>query len=212
VISVEVKGLSQLQKALGAEQRKRNKALENAIRIEGFRLRKALGQEIRAGAPGGQRFAPLSFIAKKWGRKTARRDNSLAQRSDPFGTGKKYSLADAIRYGVSKQSPYEFKIGWTNDFLTKTYQLSKSWINIARKHQAGFTRPITEKQRKSLVHQGSELGKRSKYRKYFFIKKSTAKFTTPKREIMVPFWREQRGSVMDHIRSNYIEQLRKNNG
>lgn len=185
---LEIKGLKQLQTAFKAEQAKQQKALNTAIKVEGYRLRKVLQQEIRQGAPGGKKFAPLSIIAKK--------------RFGNRRTGPLSKLAVAVRYWVPERNPIEMHVGWTGP------KISKSWKRIARWHQKGFAFPVTEELRRALRRRGARLPKRSKFRRYFFLRKTTMEFHVPPRPIIDPFWRTHEDEAWCNIRHNWKRKMR----
>ena len=56
--------LKDLSKKISRIDAERIKAGQTAAKVEAFRLRKALQQELRRGAPGGVPVKPLSEIAK----------------------------------------------------------------------------------------------------------------------------------------------------
>jgi hypothetical protein len=187
MIEVQIKGAAALAKALNAASQEENKALETAIRVSGYRLRKTLQQEIRSGAPGGQRFAPLSLMARKRG-KSAKR--SPLRR-----------LATAVRYHVTRD-PFSMAVGWVGP------RVSKSWKRIAEEHQKGFTIPVTDPMREYLAQRGARLGKRSRFRRVFFLRASTREFQVPARPILDPFWERHREAVWRQIRRDYRRKLR----
>lgn len=208
MITATVKGLSKLQKAVKAESKRQNKALERAIRVEGYRIRKEMKEEMRAGAPGGQRFAPLSFIARRASARP-RPNNPLTAKTDPWGIGHGgYSMANAIRYGVKSRSPFSLAIGWTDADVAGRYKLSESWKRLARIHQKGFTRGVTEFQRRWLANRGAALGTIEGGRTPFFLKKSTRYFHTPARPVIDPYWRKHKGESLRNIRSNFLRKLK----
>lgn len=198
-LSVNVRGLARLQAALKAEGKRQNRALETAIKVEGFRLRKVLQSEIRAGAPGGRRFAALSEIRARTGR--SRR---------PLRR-----LATAVRYHVTKE-PFQMAVGWTGP------KVSKRWKALAEMHQEGFTREVTEKLRAMLRAQGGALKGRwtggrgrsgawhfqeNKAAKYFFLRAGTTRLRTPARPILDPFWARHQEEAWKNIRRNYLRKL-----
>lgn len=180
-----VRGIENLSRDLRAESRRQARALDTAVRVEGFRLRKQLIADIRREAPGGQSWEPLSFIA----RRRMRRTKALQ------------TLTRAVRYWVPRRSPIEMHIGWVGP------QVSKSWRRIAVRQQEGFTTETTKVQRRFLARTGGRMG-RSKYKPYHFIRRDTTTFETPARPIMEPFWRRQEPIARANISRNYVRKLR----
>ena len=187
MLKITTKGFSKLERMLKTESKRQEKALNTVVKIEGFRLMRLLKKQIRDGAPGGQKFDPLTFIARRWGSKGSRlRPNKPLRR-----------LAVAVRYFVKDYSPLDMRIGWVGP------RTSKSWKRIAKLQQEGFTRPITEKRRKSFVALGRAMSKRSPARKYMFLLKSTRMLTTPPRPIIDPFWDSEKRRSWRNIQRNY---------
>jgi len=187
MVNVVTKGFTGLEKTLKTEGRRQEKALNTAVKVEGFRLMRLLKKQIRDGAPGGQKFDPLTFLARRWGSKgnRLRPDKPLRR------------LAIAVRYHVKDQRPFDMRIGWVGP------RTSKSWKRIAKLQQEGFTRSVAEKRRRSFAVLGAAMSKRSKARPYMFLKKSTKTLTTPARPIMDPFWRSERHRAWRNIQRNY---------
>ncbi|MCF8094474.1 MAG: hypothetical protein K9J79_03845 [Desulfobacteraceae bacterium] len=184
-INPAIRGAKRLEKSLKAESRRQKKALSTAIKVEGFRLRKVLKQEIRQQAPGGRQFEPMSMIS----RKRRRRKKPLAP------------LAKAVRYYIPRQDPVEMHIGWVGP------KVSKSWKRIAEKQQEGFDIDVSRKQRRFLAEYGGEMD-RSKYKPFFFIKSGTQEFDVPARPIMRPFWNAHETEAKRNIAYNYRKKLK----
>jgi hypothetical protein len=189
LLKATLKGAKQLEKALKVEDKRQEKALQTAVKVEGFRLKNKLQSEIRSGAPGGEQFEPLSFIARRRGK--GFRPNKPLQR-----------LAVAVRYFVKSVKPFDFRIGWVGP------KVSKSWKRIAKQQQEGFTRTPTDKQRRYFARKGGSLGKRSANRKYLFLRKSTTQLKTPDRPIIEPFWEAEQFAAWKNIRSNFKRKMR----
>ncbi len=188
MLTVEMKGLDKLLKGLKQEKERVEKALNTAIKIEGYRLRKEMQKEIRAGAPGGRPFAPLSAIVKR--RYGNRRSGPLAR------------LAVAVRYQVTQRDPMEMHVGWVGP------RVSKSWKYIARVQQEGFSFPVNPELRRALRRRGARLPKRSPYREYFFLRKETRRFRVPARPIIEPFWRAHEQEAWRNIKNNWKRKMR----
>ncbi len=182
-ISSKLNGLAHLQKQLKADRKNEIKALETAIRVEGFRLRKLLKQEIRAGDPGGRQFAPLSMIARR-----------LNRTSKPLR-----KLANSVKYQVNK-TPFSLALGWPGN-------AGKTWRRIALAQQEGYEFSPSPGKVRFFRWAGSKLSKRSKYRKYFFLRKDTKTLEVPARPIIEPFWAAHENSAWHHIRDNYRRKL-----
>jgi len=189
MLNVTVRGLTKLKRDLKVEGKRANKAMVTATRVEAFRLAKVMRQEIRKSAPGGDRFAPLSYLARR-GYKRLKPDKPLA------------ALARAVRYQVRDRDPLDIRVGFTG------LRTSATWKRIARKQQEGFTETMPEMKREMFADIGGRLGKRSKVRKYMFLERSTRTFTTPARPILEPFWEAHRSEAMLKIRDNFRRKMR----
>lgn len=186
-----IKGGKKLQKAFKAESRRQKKALETAIKVTGFKLRSELKTDIRKGAPGGEKFAPLSFLARrKKGAKRFRPNKPLNR------------LAIPIAYHVKSKDPFTLAVGFTGP------RVSDSWKKIAEKQQEGFVKSVTEKQGSFFRHRGKEVSKRSRNRKFFFLKDTTTQMDTPARPIVDPFWDDNRMAALKNIRNNFKRKMR----
>lgn len=188
MISAKLKGAKQISKGLKAESKRQKKAMQTSVKVEGFRLKKQLQKEIRSGDPGGKRFEPLTFIARRQKRR--------------FKPNKPLSrLAVAVRYHLRKKDPVEVAVGWTGP------RVSESWRKIAEKQQEGFDQKVTRKQRRFFMHKGEGISKRSANRKYLFLKTGTKTLSTPERPIIDPFWNKHRVRALRNIRRNFQKKM-----
>jgi len=190
MLGLKTRGLEHLQKTLKTESKRQEKALNTAVKVEGFRLMRLLKQQIKAGAPGGKRFESLSYLSRLW----------VGTRLQPNKPLRR--LAIAIRYHVKDKSPFDMRIGWVGP------KTSKSWKRIAKLQQEGFTRPITPFMRRRIIEGGASLSKRRVARKYFFLRKSTTRFKTRPRPIMDPFWRAEKDRAWRNIQRNYRQKMK----
>lgn len=179
-----IKGIENLAKSLSAENQRQHKALNAAIRIEGFRLMSEMKKGIRAGSPGGSAFPPLSFIQQRLGRN-----------KKPLS-----KLAIAVRYNIVVKDPIEFAVGFTGP------QISKSWKRIATRNQDGFSFAVGEKRRKFFAEVGASL-KKNQHRAVFFLRADTTRFKIPSRPIIVPFWERHKSEAVQNISKNYQTKL-----
>ena len=185
MMKVVTKGFAGLERTLKTEGKRQEKAMNTAVKVEGFRLMRLLKKQIQSGTPGGQKFEPLSFLARAWGSKRLGPNKPLRR------------LAIAIRYFVKDQSPFDMRVGWVGP------KTSKSWKRIAEMQQEGFTGEMKPSRREFFRLKGAAMTKRSVARKYMFVRKSTRQFTTPARPIMDPFWRAEKDRAWRNIQRNY---------
>ena len=208
-ISVAIKGVDGTARHLKKIHRQVEKASNTAIRIEGYRLKNQLAKDLRQGAPGGRRFADLSYL-RRFGRAPwkGRKNNPL------------YPLAKAVRYHVRDKRPYTLAIGFvgpTNVSMARAPGYSGglgrgiseqdivggSWRRLALRHQQGFTRKISDNQRKYFINRGAKLGTIDGGDTPFFLKKTTKQFKTPARLIIDPFYRSQEPNIKRNIAKNF---------
>lgn len=191
LLTVTVKGAKKAQKTLRRERQREVRAFETAVKVEGFRLRKVLQQEIRAGAPGGEAFAPLTSLARGLGIRTSRR----IRKDRPL-----IRLANAIYYEMDSGRDFKMRIGFTK-------RAAPFMRDLAEMHQKGFERPISKKLRRLIIREGGRRGKIEGGRTPFFLKKSTKTFKTPARRIVDPFWAAHKDEAWRNIRANYRIKL-----
>ena len=180
-LNVTVKGVTHLQRALKAQRKSEVKALESAIKKEGFLLMKGLKGNIKAGITTGPE---KSMIARRLSK-----SSKLLRR-----------LATAVRYQV-RHDPFTVEIGWVGP------KVSKSWKRIAYRQQEGFTSTVTDRQRAFFRGIGGGMSRRGKYRRYFFLKKSTTTMKTPARPILDPFWESSQERAWRNISTIYKLKL-----
>ncbi len=192
MLKVTVRGLKNLQRDLRVESKRQKRALTTAMKVEGFRLRKELVKEIKKGAPGGQKFAPLTWLARAWhqGSGNWRANKPLA------------SLTRGI-FVHFKKNPMTVDVGWVGPRSSVTMK------RLAKQHQEGFTGPLgagkhsSDFKRGFFTSKAARMSNRSKGRKFLFIRKSTKLFRTSARPIMEPFWDMHEKEAWPNIRRNF---------
>ena len=65
MLKITVRGIEKLRKDLAIEGERNRKALDTAIKVEGYKRLRQLRDDIKAGRSGGVSFAALSEIAKR---------------------------------------------------------------------------------------------------------------------------------------------------
>jgi hypothetical protein len=189
MLTVTVRGLKKLDRDLKVVTGRQKKALNTAVRVEAFRLKKVLKQEIRKGSPGGRRFVPLSAIAKHLGHRG---------RNTPLRR-----LAPTVRYFVADRDPLEVHVGWAGPLVSKRLK------SLAGALQEGFTRVPTKRQREFFANIGGAMSARSRNRKYFFLRRETRRgIRTPARPIIDPFWTAHEKEAWRNVRDNFRRKMR----
>lgn len=201
-ISVDVHGLTELRKKVGAYDAASKRALDIAIKNEAVELLKELRGQVRQGTPGGH---PYAAILSKLARRTKR--GALRKSQVPLSR-----LARLLRYNIDYSSG-ALKI--TFGFVTEgPKRLAGYWQDLLRKHQEGVDVLYTHS-RTELGIRMARIGARLKKdgdadARYFFLRKSTGRargFRLPERPIIDPFWAEQRVDAMASIREKFRRKL-----
>jgi len=198
-LAYTIKGIRQMQKDLDADTKQKKKALETAIKVEGFRQLKLLREQIRTGAPGGQPYADaLSRIS---GRTKAGR---LRKNQAPL-----YMLARLLRYNVDYENgELSFRFG----FVRGNGTIGGSWKKLLQKAQAGASM-LYSGSRTELGRQLARIGGRLKKKgdpdaRYFFLRKETGRAQVPARPMIAPFWNQYRDEALANIQANWARKLR----
>jgi hypothetical protein len=167
-----IRDLDKTVKGIEAEGARVTKAMETAVKVEGYRLMKILKEQLRAGKPGGSELDPLTEIGKRYGKPINRKPLSR--------------LAPVIRYGVERRGDgMVVGIGFI-DYGSK--KLSKSWLRIAEEQQEGAIRAISEERRKGIISIGVSLAKRKDATaRFFFLRETTQTAKIPPRPVIGPF-------------------------
>lgn len=194
-IEYRVANSSAFRSGLERDAKRARSASSAAAKVEGYRLMKAMKDEIKAGSPGGNTFSSLSFI-----------------RSGKLSGGRMAlsRLAITPRYATIDQGEQsKTMVG----FLT--VKLSRKWVQIADKHQDGFAVDADSFQwggttlRKRFARIGAALKKKNPaLARYYFLKKSTTKLRTPARMVIVPFWRKHQSEAITNIVTNFERKMR----
>ena len=190
MMNVTLRGLTKLKRDLKVEEKRAEKAMVTAVRVEAYRLSGEMKKEIRKGAPGGRRFAPLSYLARRISEKRLRPNRPLA------------ALSRAVRYHVRDKDPLDIRVGFTGP------RTSVTWKRLAEKHQEGFRHGMPPRTREMFARIAGRLGRRSKTRKYLFLREDKHVFTTPARPIIEPFWERHRSEAMLKIRDNFRRKMK----
>lgn len=197
------------KKALASADAKQRKAAQDAVKVKGFRLRGQLISEVKKGAPGGSRFAPLSSMRKEWiGNPRLKALRPFATGASNFITGEPPARdASPIRYNAALiGKDFKVEIGFVD---TASKKLSKSWKRLAEVHQTGFAHAISPAMRKALARKGAKLKREGKrFAKRLFLKKSTTRFSTPARPIIDPFWSTHSSQASRDIEIFFEKKMR----
>lgn len=200
VARMVVKNMGAFLRELSEIDAKRIKAGQDAAKIEGYRLHKVLVKGIRAGAPGGQAYDPLTAIARRYAGKFKTRKPFTGLLTTAMAGATRGTLPVRYKATVLQGAGLAVSVGFTSG-------LSNSWRRIGRRQQEGFSRAISKKQRRWLARIGGTISKFSKLRKFFFLKKSTRQFRNPRRPIIDPFWRAERARTERNLVSNFEKKM-----
>lgn len=200
------KNAKEIKKKLDVADKKRVKAGETATRVRAFKLWEELAKEIRRGGAGGNTHSPLTAIARRYQGKFVTR-KPFTKLHSTSGAGQKAKTRGIlpVRYNAGRVGgQFKAEVGFID---TKQGRLSKSWKEIAKKQQEGFTIPATEKKRAFLARIASKFSGRSRLKKYFFLKKSTRQFKIPARPIIDPFWAAHRADAARKIIRDFERKM-----
>lgn len=201
MLKVKVKGLRELQKSLGAQGKKQKKALETAIKVEGFKQLRQLRDDLKKGRPGGRPYTdPLSKIARRT--KTGR----MKKNQIPL-----YKLARLLRYNVSYTGG---KLNMAFGFVhTHNRKLSGSWKKLLLKHEEGID-VLYSGSRTELGEELANIGGKLKKRgdpdaKFFFLKKTTGRrVKIPERSMIDAHWDTHKRQARRNIAANFARKMR----
>lgn len=152
---------------------------------------KLLKKEMRQGAPGGATYPKLSNI----GLFDVIQSGLKRKRGKPLNRLAKHVSA----YMTPRQGGATIEAG----FVKKGGRGSNVYINLAKLHQQGFKSQISEKRRRYFAVLGKTLPMRSKFRKFFFIRKATKYFEVPARPIIDPFWEAHSHTITHDVKARY---------
>lgn len=233
---IAFKGGAALLRAIHRLSVAETKALDAAMKVSAAALTRQLISEIRAGGVSGSQFRPLSVVATRRGGRFVNRSPftrlSSTSRAGTAGSSGWSRGTLPVRYSVSGgQGNLDIRFGFVD---TRQAPLSRSWKRLLLAHQAGFSKTVTQKQRRWAMSVGLELSgfqkvahlatgalswERSRTKKgrpkkphpkakYFFWRKSVSVHTTPARPIIVPFWRANKAQAWARIREDFRKKLR----
>lgn len=195
MIKATLDGVKKTERWLKRKKKESEKAMNTAVKVEGYSLMKVLKKEIIAGNPGGRRFDPLSSIALR----------GLKRRGGGMRKGQATTALKRLQFGIeykAKETPFRLHIGFLNRTGNKSF-----FKKMAAKHQTGFSRLITPRQREWVINRGAELGKIKGGETPFFLKKSTKFFRTPARPIIDPFWNSHVVQARKNIREKFRAKM-----
>ncbi len=198
-----LKGLDKTSSWLKKERQASEKAMKTGVKVEGFRLKNLMQKEIRQGAPGGKRFAPLSYIARRMQRRV-HGEGGVGVRQSP-NRKPLVRMALAVRYAVLAH-PFAVKVGFVS-YGGSVNQVSSTWRKLAARVQKGFSRNISPGLRRMIVRRGEELGTADGGATPFFLRKNTHRFDTPARPIVSPFWQAHARAARNNINRNFRAKL-----
>ena len=190
--------IKQLKRALEKIDKARIKAHQTAVRVEAYRLMGKLREEIRAGAPGGKSFHPMTEMSKKL--RSRRRTYKRNPNKPPL-----YMFAPWVRYKVEKTSDsFNVHIGFVGSNTGNGIPENKLRYLVGRP-QAGGQQEVTDPMLSMLLKMGSSKRKRIDP---FFLRKTTKTLKTPARPIIDPFWEAHKREAEQNIIANFERKMR----
>ena len=185
---MSVKGVHVVKKRLVSYHTSKDKAMEAAIKVELFRLKDVIKSGIQGHDPGAEPYKELTSL----GRYTypGRFIPSLPYGRSNFKTLISYEFVKNGG-GIGQGS-----VGW----LKRT---GPSLRNLMEQYQKGATRNVTKFQREYFARIGGALGRRSRLKRHFFLKKTTTQLVTPPRQVIAPVFRFEKGRIMQNVKNNF---------
>lgn len=201
MFQMTAQGIQKLQKDLDAAGKVNKKALNTALKVEGYRLLRQLRDDIKSGRPGGSPYAAeLSKIASRT------KSGRLRKNQVPL-----YRIARMLRYNASyANGELHFSFG----FISKGNRpLPSGYKQMLIEHQEGID-VLYDGSRTELGRRFARIGGKLKKKgdpdaKYFFLRKTTGrKINLPKRPVINPFWEKNRPDAIRNIQVNFARKLR----
>ncbi len=201
MIKITVTGIRNLHKALEVEGDRQKKALQTAIKVEGYRLLRQFREEIKKGVPGGHPYAhELSVIARRTQRGLPKKNQI------PL-----YRLARLLRYNVAfVDGDMQLSFGFVSNRKNK---MSGSWKALLIKHQEGVS-TLYQGSRTELGRRFARIGGKLKKKddpdaKYFFLRRTTGRnIKLPERPMTEPFWLSNQVEARNNITRNFKRKMK----
>jgi len=201
MIKAQLRGVKKIDSLIAAEKRKQKRAMNTAVKVEGFRRMRQLRDQVRRGEPAGHPYAhPLSRIARRT--KTGR----LRKNQAPL-----YRMARFVRYDAQyRGGDIQLQFGFVGGARSR---LATSYKALIQKHQAGvdilYGGSRTELGRR-LARIGGKLKKKNDPdARYFFLRKTTGRAVDiPSRDIVDTFYKRYRDDMLRNIKNNFRRKQR----
>lgn len=202
-IKTKIKNLNKFYRELKTFDDRIEKARIDAVKIEGYRLKTALQQEILSGAPGGKHFAPMRRISQLSRKYQAMYGSRLWDKTGIPKPGMTdpalRALAIPVRYEAKKMGDnFRVRVGYV-----KSKGVSESWRKIAHKQQTGFTVPLTPLVRQAFATWPRKLAQPGHKPKGIYFPPEKTHLRVPARSIIGPFWRRQQSIAYANIKHNF---------
>lgn len=209
MIQAVIKNMKKFQADIKREDQRTYKNSITATKIEGYRLKNVLSEEIIAGRPGGQAFKAMRKISQlsrqyqaMYGSKLWRRTKIPApQMGDP--PLRSLAISGNVRYKfVRQEEQFSAKVG----FLKKRSGKS-TWQRIAQRQQEGFTIPLTDKLREAFATWPKKMASAGKASKGIYFPKEKTHLVVPPRNVIEPFWRKYQRKAYENIKRNFEAKM-----
>jgi hypothetical protein len=151
-----------------------------------------LKDEIKAGAPGGNKWAPLSVIGTYRGRKP---------KKTPYKR-----MAGMVRVVAIRKDTDRSQLGYPR------MKTKHAFYKIAGQMEQQSRLIISEARRRKLMKRGREIARGRavprEYASFFFLRKSTIGVNIPARPILDPFWNKHKRTARRNVRKNWERKAR----
>jgi hypothetical protein len=207
-IKVKIKNISKFYKQLRDYDDKVYKAGIIALKIEGFRLRRKLQQQLLSGAPGGKQFSPMRHISQLSRQYQAIYGSRLWDKTSIPKPGMTdpalRALAIPIRYNTQQLAEkFKIQVGVLKDKRT-----SASWRKIMHRQQTGFTVPLTPLVRKAFATWPKKFAQPGHKGEGIYFSESKTHLVVPPRDIIGAFWLQQQTVAYSNIKANFEAKMR----
>lgn len=181
-----------------------DKAAKNAASTVAYDMKKQLENDLKAGNVAGQKITPMREISKS----PALKQRFFNKGGGQFGripsTKPLWMLHKVTRYNVleERDTLFHYEVGFVS---TPKAPISRNWIEIARRQQAGATYPVSAALKKKLAEVGATMGRKNWKRKLFFIKAQD--FVDPPRDIIDSFYAAHGQAAIGLIRTRFEQMI-----
>lgn len=200
ITKLTVQGVKEAKLELSNCDVRIEKATRKSVLVVAKEKTKKLKTQLKAGAIAGKKLTGLTAIGRHYTSRKQNEDGAIG--SVKFRPDKPLSrIAKYINYAENKKSLTGYSVD--GGFVQKKGRGGNVYALLGKRLQAGYNIPVTKQSRKYFARVGGSLSKRSKFKKYFFLKKGTVMFTVPGRPVIDPFWESESNNIRSEVATNF---------